>query len=324
MKVAAWVAAAFIFYMIALTIALTSALGSSQPTGAAQVISVAGIPPEYLILYQQAATQAGIDWAILAGIGEVETDHGRSSAPGVRSGVNSYGCCAGPMQFNIRNGTPSTWDSYGAGGNVYDPADAIPAAARYLVASGAPLDYHRAILAYNHSESYYRDVMDNANRYRAAAKSAPGSSSGTEVGVSDGNWLADLPGSPVQCDRRIIPDVLMLANRFHGHVTACYAATGHKSAGEHPLGLAIDIVPEPPASWGMMMDLARFAGWRPACESTGCASQTHTVFRFVGYNGYPGHGDPEHCGCGSNAHLHLSWNHSEGLPAKSVSVLASD
>jgi hypothetical protein len=28
-------------------------------------------------------------------------------------------------------------------------------------------------------------------------------------------------------------------------------------------------------------------------------------FRFVGYNGYPGHGDPAHCDC--NAHLHLSW-----------------
>ena len=30
-------------------------------------------------------------------------------------------------------------------------------------------------------------------------------------------------------------------------------------------------------------------------------------FRFVGYDGYPGHGDPAHCACGGNAHLHLSW-----------------
>ena len=37
------------------------------------------------------------------------SDHGRSTAPGVQSGVNAYGCCAGPMQFNLRDGPPSTW-----------------------------------------------------------------------------------------------------------------------------------------------------------------------------------------------------------------------
>ena len=69
----------------------------------------------------------------------------------MHSGVNAYGCCAGPMQFNIRNGPPSTWDSYGVDGNddgrvsPYDPADAIAAAARYLDAAGAPEDYRAAL-----------------------------------------------------------------------------------------------------------------------------------------------------------------------------------
>jgi hypothetical protein len=58
-----------------------------------------------------------VPWQVLAGIGSIETDHGRSSAPGVHSGVNSYGCCAGPMQFNLRDGPPSTWDRYGVDGN---------------------------------------------------------------------------------------------------------------------------------------------------------------------------------------------------------------
>jgi membrane-bound lytic murein transglycosylase B len=98
-----------------------------------------------------AGARYGIDPWILAGIGAVETDHGRSSAPGVRSGVNSFGCCAGPMQFSIR-GKPSTWDRYGRDGNhnghtPSEPADAIPAAARYLRASGAPADYHAALFA---------------------------------------------------------------------------------------------------------------------------------------------------------------------------------
>src|SRR4051812_9506666 len=37
-----------------------------------------------------------LTWQLLAGIGKVESNHGRSSAPGVRSGVNRFGCCAGP------------------------------------------------------------------------------------------------------------------------------------------------------------------------------------------------------------------------------------
>jgi hypothetical protein len=40
------------------------------------------------------------------------------------------------MQFNLRNGPPSTWATYGHG-SPYDPGDAIPAAARKLCADGA-------------------------------------------------------------------------------------------------------------------------------------------------------------------------------------------
>jgi hypothetical protein len=52
---------------------------------------------------------------------------------------------------------------------VYDPADAIPAAARYLVAAGAPADYHAAIFAYNHADWYVAEVLAKADQYRAAA-----------------------------------------------------------------------------------------------------------------------------------------------------------
>src|SRR3954454_13619445 len=134
----------------------------------------AQIPPEDLELYEQAGARYGIDPWTLAAIGKIETDHGRSTAPGVRSGVNTYGCCAGPMQFSI-TGSPSTWDTYGVDGNhdghrvPYDPADAIPAAARYLRAAGAPEDYHRAIFAYNHAEWYVADVLAQADAYRGGA-----------------------------------------------------------------------------------------------------------------------------------------------------------
>ncbi|HWX88092.1 MAG TPA: hypothetical protein VNX67_07955, partial [Solirubrobacteraceae bacterium] len=39
------------------------------------------IPREYLALYTEAAARYGLDWAILAGIGKVECDHGRDPDP---------------------------------------------------------------------------------------------------------------------------------------------------------------------------------------------------------------------------------------------------
>jgi hypothetical protein len=141
----------------------------AAPTQAA----AAEIPRYYLALYRQAGrgqiwrTRQGsryVAWAVLAGIGKVESDHGRSSAPGVRGGVNRFGCCAGPMQFNLTNGPPSTWDTYGRG-SPYDPGDAIAAAARLLRANGAPGQLDQALYAYNHSWSYVAKVKQLARRY---------------------------------------------------------------------------------------------------------------------------------------------------------------
>ena len=154
--------------------------GGTGPSATAR----AEIPSAYLELYQAAGQRYGIDPWILAGIGAIETSHGQSTAPGVRSGVNAYGCCAGPMQFSVV-GSPSTWDRYGVDGNhdgrksPYDPADAIPAAARYLVASGAPRDYRAALFAYNHAGWYVDQVLAKADVYRAAASLPTG---GGELG----------------------------------------------------------------------------------------------------------------------------------------------
>ena len=57
------------------------------------------IPPSYLAWYMSAAqTCPGLPWSVLAGIGKVESNHGRSRLPGVQSGSNSAGA-EGPMQF---------------------------------------------------------------------------------------------------------------------------------------------------------------------------------------------------------------------------------
>jgi hypothetical protein len=134
----------------------------------------ADIPTGYLPLYQQAARHCpGLSWAVLAAIGKVESDHGRSRLPGVRSGWNRAGA-AGPMQFGIGTGRAgNAWARYGADfdgdgrRSVYDPGDAIPAASRYLCAAGAPRRLDRALYAYNPSWSYVAQVKAIAARYRA-------------------------------------------------------------------------------------------------------------------------------------------------------------
>jgi hypothetical protein len=149
------------------------AAGQPRPSQAA----IADIPAGYLRLYRQAGATYGVPWSVLAAIGKVESDHGRLRLPGVRSGLNRYrdshgqlrSCCAGPMQFNLTDGPPSTWQRHGRG-NVYDPADAIAAAARKLVADGARGDLDRALYAYNPSRAYVARVKWLARAYAGSRR----------------------------------------------------------------------------------------------------------------------------------------------------------
>jgi hypothetical protein len=143
----------------------------APPSSAAR----ADIPRSYLALYRAAAPRycPGLSWSILAGIGKVESDHGRARLPGVRSGWNRAGA-AGPMQFGIGKGRAgNAWARFGRDDDhdgrvsVYDPGDAIPAAARYVCDAGAPRRLDAALYAYNPSGAYVARVKRWAARYRA-------------------------------------------------------------------------------------------------------------------------------------------------------------
>ncbi len=120
-------------------------------------------PSDLRSLYQQAAaTCPGLPWGVLAGIGQVETNHGQNTA------VSSAGAM-GPMQF-----LPSTWAIYGVDGNgdgkadILNQVDAVYTAARYLCASGGgnPTTLYQAIFSYNHADWYVREVLGLAAQYR--------------------------------------------------------------------------------------------------------------------------------------------------------------
>ena len=171
------VAAIAALVVLPLVLMLAAAGGSPLPAAAASMqspsaLAVSRIPPDYLAWYLAAAqTCPGLPWAVLAGIGTVESDNGKSTAPGVRDGANFAGA-EGPMQFE-----PSTFTQYAVKADPdaplspYDPQDAIFTAANMLCANGArggtQTGIRQAIFAYNHANWYVTEVLADAAKYAA-------------------------------------------------------------------------------------------------------------------------------------------------------------
>jgi peptidoglycan LD-endopeptidase LytH len=141
-----------------------SGLASSLMSGGMTPSTTAtdDIPPEMLVLYQQAApTCPGLPWTVLAGIGKEETNHGRNVAV-------SSARAMGVMQF-----MPATFAAVGVDGNkdgkidINDPADSVFSAAHYLCTNGAgdPNRLYDAIFAYNHADWYVQAVLSDAAKY---------------------------------------------------------------------------------------------------------------------------------------------------------------
>jgi peptidoglycan DL-endopeptidase CwlO len=140
------------------------------------------IPANYFKLFRSTGAKYGVPWVVLAGIGEVESDDGRSTLPGVHSGENAFGA-AGPMQIGVGGQAGNTWGGApihlasekvngvatdATGGkwvSVYNPADAIAGAAKYLLENGVQTNVQGAIFAYNHLESYVQTVLYYAGMY---------------------------------------------------------------------------------------------------------------------------------------------------------------
>jgi hypothetical protein len=154
-------------------------------------LAVSDVPAAALDLYRRAAASCpGLSWTVLAAIGSIESDHGRSGAPGVHAGANFAGAM-GPMQF-----LGGTWAAYGADGDgdgtrdVYNPSDAVLGAATYLCANGAGGLAHLAdaLWAYNHAGWYVDDVLVLALRYGSDGLAAASLSPSPDV-----NALVDSP-----------------------------------------------------------------------------------------------------------------------------------
>jgi cell wall-associated NlpC family hydrolase len=196
---AAALAAAVVGTAILASAASLLGLGAGAPTPSAAATTQ--IPPAMLTLYQRAAaTCPSLPWTILAAIGTVESDNGRSNLPGVHSGANPAGA-EGPLQFE-----PSTFAEYAlpvpAGGadppSPYDATDAAYAAARLLCANGGAggTDLSGAVLAYNHSQAYVAQVLALAQSFGADPVGAPVAPIVTGAGLVAAQWAMSQIGTP--------------------------------------------------------------------------------------------------------------------------------
>ncbi|MDF2977137.1 MAG: Transglycosylase domain protein [Actinomycetospora sp.] len=116
------------------------------------------LPPGRLrALYAEAQDRFGVPWHVLAAVNLVETRMGRIAS-------NSEDGARGPMQF-----MPATWASYGLGGDIDDPRDAILGAANYLRANGGDTEagLDRALKRYNNDVRYVRAVRAYAGLMQA-------------------------------------------------------------------------------------------------------------------------------------------------------------
>lgn len=159
---------------------------------------------------RQRAPECGIGWSVLAGIGAVESSHGRfggarldrtgrpssrirglplDGREGVRriedtdggklDGDPRFERAMGPLQF-----IPQTWRDWGVdadGDGVADPDDiddAALTAGELLCASAGdirrPDRFWTAMLEYNNSRDYGQDVLDHADHYGKVSRVLPG------------------------------------------------------------------------------------------------------------------------------------------------------
>ncbi len=164
------------------------------------------IPANYLMWFRKVGQQYGIPWTVLAGIGKVESDDGRTTLPGVNSGSNAFGA-AGPMQIGIDGAAGDAWAAVATNEDgktpvsVYDPADAIAGAAKYLIRAGAQSDISAAIFAYNHADWYVQEVLSWASTYASggftvSAVTPDGSGGGSSATSCTGTGQLDALVTP--------------------------------------------------------------------------------------------------------------------------------
>ena len=232
------------------------------------------IPPVMLAAYLDAAEAFDIDWALLAAIGKLECDHGRSKLPGCwPPGTINHAGARGPMQFlgstwrasagqfDIEVAGPPAADGHGYatdgdGDGIADPwssSDAVHAAARYLVDLGGRNDPRRAAKHYYAGpnnpnpaagEGYATRAIELAAGYHSlAGPLGPGPPADLlPQGVGTGRCTISDPTGTGGCVTPRTAHLVVQIQRTFGTVPIwCWAPRPGNPTSDHPRGRACDI-----------------------------------------------------------------------------------
>jgi hypothetical protein len=233
-------------------------------TSVTRASAAAGIPPDYLVLYQKWGSAYNVPWQLLAAVGSVESRHGRD--PGAF--VPHTRGVLGPMQFQAgsnklarrtdsagNQGRGGTWGMWhrSSGHPPYrmdDPDDEIAAAAAKIAFdAGRARLWARALWRYNALHSYRKAVLRRAARLgmnsacgllgkrQAPATVAPATPSklGAVLAATPKTLLSDdaLAFAPAAADdiahgvadRRLVSLLAWIAQRHH--IVVSVIRTGH-------------------------------------------------------------------------------------------------
>lgn len=224
--------------------------------------AVADIPAPLLAAYRQAGTTCpGLPWTVLAGIGKVESNHGRFGGAQLQANGELVPRILGPLLDGSTPGTQPvplpaggspwhdnpTWDralgmmqfltgtfkAYGVDANgdgqadPHNALDAIATAAKYLCgADGEVTDIHDAIYKYNRSDLYVNEVLSYASRYGKApiyAGADPQALLASPNVTMGAAQRADLEAGRI--DPQLVAILLSLAQQHRIHISMLI--TGH-------------------------------------------------------------------------------------------------
>jgi peptidoglycan DL-endopeptidase CwlO len=106
------------------------------------------------------------------------------------------------MQIGVGGAAGDQWASLATSEDgisppsVYDPADAIAGAAKYLIQHGVQTDVQDAIFAYNHADWYVQAVLNYASEYAAGGYTVSAVNLDSSATTCTGNTMLSAMTSP--------------------------------------------------------------------------------------------------------------------------------